>query len=793
LGGYYDYISSNTSDRGLAILHHKSLYNGLNSLKLVSSDGFWKWNKINDVTHPFGSGTWHRLERRRPNIEVSDAGYVGSHRDAFINPSGSKKQWAGVALNYLPNFDAHMSEINALSDGYGYYYTSAFYQGWSFKSSFDHVDRNRWSPFTNPSTRAWDGSQTGLDIQITGKTGSTLDLVINRSVSSSQISSNLTWKNLITLTENLTVKNGATLTIDPGTWVSVDDDVTITVEAGGRIVANGTQSEPIRFTSMWDSGEWNGLKLNGDFNVFAWTIFAEADTAISVRSKENYIQNCIIEKGNVGLHIKGKSTYTYEPSAFLSDILINDMASEGMIVRNVVDMSLEQSTVRDVDGVAIRWINSDYDNGVFRYNLITSNWATSSVPSVVVESAGVFRMPTPNHSSGGNNRLVGNNGVPITIDATSYLYAGYRILDGMGNEIYKEEGDNVITRPVSGYRIDNWSSNWAHASYNYWASNPPSLSYFSWKTEYSAWLTCDPHMSCGSVDVGVDEVGDLPDPDEIYEHKYVVPLLVEHNDSEGWEQLHAAFRTLRSQAENGIDVFTKIYHPIQTLARRMSQEEWDWSLHYLESILPADPYSKNNAGEEVPQWVAAAQLRVNMYKKRVSMAGVPSVALTYVVRMAEQGWGLESYPLLLAYEGLPSLAGHDTDGWKREYQRLLTEEKPESARYSWWGNADHIDPGKVATTSESDNEASSDSGGLNVFPNPFNPTTRIEYRIPKEAMVTVEVYGIDGRRVRMLHNGRLTPGSYGHTLDASDLATGIYLVRLSIDGALHTRKITLIK
>src|SRR5690606_19903355 len=159
----------------------------------------------------------------------------------------------------------------------------------------------------------------------------------------------------------------------------------IIVEAGGRIVANGTQSEPIRFTSMWDSGEWNGLKLNGDFNVFAWTIFAEADTAVSVRSKENYIQNSIIEKSNVGLHIKGKSTFTYEPSAFLSDMLVKDMASEGILVRNVVDMWMEQSTIRDVDGIAIRWINSDYDNGVFRNNLITSNGATSSVPAVVVE------------------------------------------------------------------------------------------------------------------------------------------------------------------------------------------------------------------------------------------------------------------------------------------------------------------------------------------------------------------------------------------------------------------------
>src|SRR5690606_18584703 len=143
---------------------------------------------------------------------------------------------------------------------------SEFYRVRALNSTFDHVDRNRWSPCTNPSSRAWDGNQTGLDIHITGKTGSTLNLVINRSVSSSQIASNLTWKNLITLTENVTVKNGTTLTIEPGTWVSVDEDVSIIVEDGAKIIANGTQSDPIRFTSMWDDKNWEGLKLLGDDN-----------------------------------------------------------------------------------------------------------------------------------------------------------------------------------------------------------------------------------------------------------------------------------------------------------------------------------------------------------------------------------------------------------------------------------------------------------------------------------------------------------------------------------------------
>ncbi|WP_073582388.1 hypothetical protein [Flavobacterium cucumis] len=71
------------------------------------------------------------------------------------------------------------------------------------------------------------------------------------------------------LNGTLLVKDGATLTIDAGVTIKAlagGTDVYILVEKGGRIIADGTASNPIRFTSNASNpapGDWGGLIING--------------------------------------------------------------------------------------------------------------------------------------------------------------------------------------------------------------------------------------------------------------------------------------------------------------------------------------------------------------------------------------------------------------------------------------------------------------------------------------------------------------------------------------------------
>jgi hypothetical protein len=79
------------------------------------------------------------------------------------------------------------------------------------------------------------------------------------------------------------------------------------------------------------------------------------------------------------------------------------------------------------------------------------------------------------------------------------------------------------------------------------------------------------------------------------------------------------------------------------------------------------------------------------------------------------------------------------------------------------------------------------------YPNPFNPVTVIKYKIAKQADVSLDIFDMAGRKVRTLVNQTLTPGAYEATFDASNLASGMYLYRLSVGSDVMTKKLTLIK
>ncbi|PJA96842.1 MAG: hypothetical protein CO129_04225 [Ignavibacteriales bacterium CG_4_9_14_3_um_filter_34_10] len=80
------------------------------------------------------------------------------------------------------------------------------------------------------------------------------------------------------------------------------------------------------------------------------------------------------------------------------------------------------------------------------------------------------------------------------------------------------------------------------------------------------------------------------------------------------------------------------------------------------------------------------------------------------------------------------------------------------------------------------------------YPNPFNPTTNIKFGLPKEATVDLRVYDILGREVAVLiDKQQRNAGTFEVRFDASRLATGTYIYRLSADNKVEIKKMLLIK
>lgn len=84
------------------------------------------------------------------------------------------------------------------------------------------------------------------------------------------------------------------------------------------------------------------------------------------------------------------------------------------------------------------------------------------------------------------------------------------------------------------------------------------------------------------------------------------------------------------------------------------------------------------------------------------------------------------------------------------------------------------------------------------FPNPFNPTTAIGYRVGTQDLaslhqVRLSVYDLLGREVAVLVNGMQAAGAYSVTFDASTLASGVYVYTLRAGDRVVTKKMILMK
>lgn len=80
------------------------------------------------------------------------------------------------------------------------------------------------------------------------------------------------------------------------------------------------------------------------------------------------------------------------------------------------------------------------------------------------------------------------------------------------------------------------------------------------------------------------------------------------------------------------------------------------------------------------------------------------------------------------------------------------------------------------------------------YPNPFNPSTTISYYLPQNGRVLVEVYDINGRKVKTVVNGNMNAGNHTVQFDGSELSSGLFFIRLNVDGKdINVRKMTLIK
>ncbi|MBS1514301.1 MAG: T9SS type A sorting domain-containing protein [Bacteroidetes bacterium] len=80
------------------------------------------------------------------------------------------------------------------------------------------------------------------------------------------------------------------------------------------------------------------------------------------------------------------------------------------------------------------------------------------------------------------------------------------------------------------------------------------------------------------------------------------------------------------------------------------------------------------------------------------------------------------------------------------------------------------------------------------YPNPFNPSTKINYELKTSADISLNIFDVNGKLLKILESGNKQAGSYSINFSAEGLASGVYYYSLITDGiVVDTKKAVLLK
>ena len=80
-----------------------------------------------------------------------------------------------------------------------------------------------------------------------------------------------------------------------------------------------------------------------------------------------------------------------------------------------------------------------------------------------------------------------------------------------------------------------------------------------------------------------------------------------------------------------------------------------------------------------------------------------------------------------------------------------------------------------------------------AYPNPFNPTTTLNFALPIEVELTITIYNLQGREVISLVDDNMEAGYHSVVWNADRHSSGVYFVKMIAGEYVKTQKLMLVK
>ncbi len=137
----------------------------------------------------------------------------------------------------------------------------------------------------------------------------------------------------------------------------------------------------------------------------------------------------------------------------------------------------------------------------------------------------------------------------------------------------------------------------------------------------------------------------------------------------------------------------------------------------------------------------------------------------------------------------PALVGFTVTTYRGAFDPALPMDQ------QWTAGWTNFDPQAAAyvTAVEERGPVASPRASLACYPNPFNPSTAIQFNVPQSGRVSLKVFDMRGREVASLHDGVLPAGEFQTVFAGENLSSGTYFARLDGQGFSAVQKMQLVK
>jgi len=585
--------------------------------------------------------------------------------------------------------------------------------------------------------------------------------VPNNFITSGTLNSNTVWKGCVRIVGNITVPTGITLTINPNS--------TITFMNNSSLIINGTlNATNCQFGG--DIGTWGSITFDGSGASNSMLNFATVKNGVGIRCLNG--ANVTVTNSTIDHCTEGVYIYNSQPNISGNQIIepvqnginVNASGLSPLIQSNSISKTSSNPQYRQYQGIYL----SNNSNGYIAKNDISGFYWGMYIGG----GSDAYFTNYSNQAFSQNNRVM-NSRIGIGAGWGAYIFAGMWKSYGRNNNI-----SNNINYDAYSYQSSNivaqcnwWGNDGAQTFHDGSSSLDADL-----PLTYDPWIPQDNTIIEENELIGDGNINKIIIPDSCI----IQGILLEFRGRSNEAIFHyknmiknnrnADFAIGRLVAimnrynVSGIREFIEslllgnnTYKPIvlTVLAGKLLEEnKYEESKILFNRIINDYPDSYFAVNARFEKFFAALSLENNLNDASELLVELRALSLNdidYLIRLQDA-------------ENQFALLGTQLIEKPLTKQQIITElGKP-------------------------------DSYALNAnYPNPFNPSTIIQFSIPEKSFVELKVFDILGNEVDNLVKQDMEPGNYSVIFNGSNLASGIYLYRLISGNFVDTRKMMLIK